>query len=601
MGKSRKTGKASADLLSPGFLRFVAVTVCLAAALKDASAQDSLIVRAVHIEGVSASEASELQPVFASALGMPYRPGVMAPGLDQTVHLLGEEGYVFAAVDSVDVDIAPDASGADVKIFVSKGPQATISGIAFHGNRQLSSPRLQRVLGISAGSIFRSSEVQQGIRRILDEYDQAGYPLAKVSVRNLHPTMAGDTASVALELAVEEGPLATLREVRVEGNRLTKTDVILRQAGVEEGEVYRSFLGPEIVHRLQRLDLFSSISSPELYLREGGGFGLLLRVADGEPNRFDGLAGYVPASGGGSSGYVTGTIDIQLRNLFGTARRFAVHWQRLDRLTQEVGLRYREPWVASLPVDAEVRFDQRKQDSTYLQRSYRLEATTNVSDRFSVSVSLSTWNVYPTENGTLRVPEARALTAGIAGVFDARDDPVTPRSGVRYATSVESGSRKLSGPPAPAGGQKQSTTTITMDVEYYVGVLRNQVLALSGHLREIRSSSLNLSDLFRLGGARTLRGYREDQFEGSRVVWASLEYRVPTSDRSFAYAFLDGGYIRTPSVPAAGLESANLARFGYGVGIRLDTSLGLIGLSLALGKGDTFSTAKLHLRLENAF
>ena len=33
----------------------------------------------------------------------------------------------------------------------------------------------------------------------------------------------------------------------------------------------------------------------------------------------------------------------------------------------------------------------------------------------------------------------------------------------------------------------------------------------------------------------------------------------------------------------------------------MDSALGLIGVSIALGEGDTFSTAKIHIRLINEF
>ena len=119
--------------------------------------------------------------------------------------------------------------------------------------------------------------------------------------------------------------------------------------------------------------------------------------------------------------------------------------------------------------------------------------------------------------------------------------------------------------------------------------------------RDFRSSAVELSDLFRLGGANTLRGYREGQFLGSRVAWSNLEYRLLAGQRSYAFGFTDVGYVLTPDRPEVGLRKEELNRIGYGIGLRVDTPLGLIGVSLAFGQGDTFSTAKLHIRLANEF
>ena len=43
------------------------------------------------------------------------------------------------------------------------------------------------------------------------------------------------------------------------------------------------------------------------------------------------------------------------------------------------------------------------------------------------------------------------------------------------------------------------------------------------------------SDLYRLGGTNTLRGYRENQFLGSRIFWSNLEYRFLLTQRTFAF------------------------------------------------------------------
>jgi hypothetical protein len=59
--------------------------------------------------------------------------------------------------------------------------------------------------------------------------------------------------------------------------------------------------------------------------------------------------------------------------------------------------------------------------------------------------------------------------------------------------------------------------------------------------------------------------------------------------------------VLTPDRPEVGLVKEEMNRIGYGAGLRIDTPLGLIGVSLAFGKGDTFGTAKLHIRLANEF
>ena len=129
----------------------------------------------------------------------------------------------------------------------------------------------------------------------------------------------------------------------------------------------------------------------------------------------------------------------------------------------------------------------------------------------------------------------------------------------------------------------------------------HQVVSAELHLRDFNSGNMDMSDLFRLGGAVTLRGYQEGQFLGSRIAWTNLEYRLLVAPRSYFFGFVDVGYIVRPSISAIHMTSSEQSKIGYGIGVRMDSSLGLIGVSFAFGEGDTFSTAKIHIRLINEF
>jgi len=76
---------------------------------------------------------------------------------------------------------------------------------------------------------------------------------------------------------------------------------------------------------------------------------------------------------------------------------------------------------------------------------------------------------------------------------------------------------------------------------------------------------------------------------------------VLTGRRSFVYGFFDPGYYTRSGSANPALESAEEFLFGYGVGIRTDTPLGVVGISFAMGKGDSFSEGKVHVGLINEF
>jgi outer membrane translocation and assembly module TamA len=104
-------------------------------------------------------------------------------------------------------------------------------------------------------------------------------------------------------------------------------------------------------------------------------------------------------------------------------------------------------------------------------------------------------------------------------------------------------------------------------------------------------------ELFSLGGKNTLRGYSERQFLAATVASVQLEYGlVAGNDGGRAFVFLDGGYASTPA-----LSTRGRLHFGYGVGLRVPSPLGLAGIDFGIPAGESFGSGKIHVGLEGTF
>ena len=85
---------------------------------------------------------------------------------------------------------------------------------------------------------------------------------------------------------------------------------------------------------------------------------------------------------------------------------------------------------------------------------------------------------------------------------------------------------------------------------------------------------------FRIGGQSTLRGYRDDQFRGSRMFTATLEYRFPMANKVQGILFTDWG-----SAWSSGFIPKHEQVFGsVGIGVALNTPLGPLRLDYGRGK-----------------
>ena len=70
---------------------------------------------------------------------------------------------------------------------------------------------------------------------------------------------------------------------------------------------------------------------------------------------------------------------------------------------------------------------------------------------------------------------------------------------------------------------------------------------------------------------------------------------------TFAFVFFDTGYYLRNANPSYNIDQISDFKIGYGFGINLETGLGVLGVSFALGKGDSFSEGKIHFGIINEF
>jgi outer membrane protein insertion porin family len=543
---------------------------------------------------VTALTTSLLEDLLLSRPGARFDHTALQRDLDTLRAAYRREGYWSTRVTGA-ARYSDDSTSADVEFSVDEGRPAVVARIIWTGLVRFTATQAEARMMTAPGKVFRSREFEEDAARLLELYDQSGYALARCTLADATLTPGEEADSLTLRIAVEEGERVTLDEIRIEGAKETDPEFILRETRLREGEVYSPTRLRGVRDRLNRLGIFGSVADPELYER-GGKHGVLIRLEEGNPNTFDGILGYLPASGGGT-GEFTGLLSLSMRNLFGTGRKLALRWQRENRNAQEIGIRFVEPWVAGLPIQLGGGFQQRQQDSAYVRRAGDLRIDFLFVDRVTITLVGVSESVLPSiAAGNMAVFRSSAFTLGGEILYDSRDDAVNPTEGLRLRTGFHYGRRSI-----PPEGGTVPLRRLDWDGEGYIGILPGQILALSAHGRQVAGSALQEPDLYRFGGATTLRGYRENEFIGALVGWMSAEYRILTGRRGNLFGFVDGGYYQRPELAGGALASVSRFLIGAGIGFRVDTPVGMMEVSLAAGEGDTIGSMKAHVRLISEF
>jgi outer membrane protein assembly factor BamA len=511
-----------------------------------------------------------------------------------------QRGLYFTSVTHSGNLWSDDSSSVLLRIAVDEGPPLLVCDLSFSGADALSEEELTEACDSREDAVFSEIVFAADMERMLDLYDRRGFPFASMRVTAFDVEMRDDRACARIVVTIEEGDPFIISEITVEGNNLTKTEVILRETRIETGSAFDPDNMREVRRSLERLRFFSSVSEPQLYIRDGRG-GVLLRVSEGSTNMFDGVIGYQPPRRDGEEGYLTGLVNLSFRNIFGTGRRMDARWERATQSISELDIRYLEPWLFGFPLNIQAGLFQRQQDSSYVRRSFDASVTLLAGRDVQLTARGSRIDVIPSEFSAIAgLTSSTTWSGGAQLLIDTRDDIYNPRSGIQLRNSWDGGTKSRTS-AATFERTSHFVQRIEIDAAAYRELFPRVIAAASLHGRELRGGAMDVSDLYRLGGATTLRGYREEQFTGTRLGWVNAEIRYSLGRRSFAFSFYDFGYMFQSADAEQVREETSLSRGGYGLGLRLETGLGIMSVSYALGEGDALGDGKIHFGLINEF
>ena len=586
--------------------RLKMLCICIACLLSwwaEAAGQDRPVVRRIHIQGHRIATTRALLKKMATREGKPLDQTVLEADIQTLLQWYRDQGYLRVRISPPGLNLNQDSSQVDVVLPLDEGPLIRIGQVEMQSNQHLTREDIGSQMDLHPGSVFQGDILEADLERLLEAYENHGLPYCQIQVTDFQITPED---RLDFRLVIDEGPQVRVQSVEPEGNTITRNSVIRREMGIKVDDLYSQRAIERGRRKLQRLGFFQEVG--EVRLEVGSRLDLVVLrvpVVEGRSNTVDGVLGYQPATEV-RKGYFTGLLDLSFRNLMGTGRKVEAMWSRREPTSSQLQFGYQEPWPLGLPVTVGGSIRQVNQDSSYAQTNLEIQVDSHLGENLSGGVLFGWERVIPDVAGGQDLFNSRTYSVGLRLELDARDNPLGPRRGGRYQTAIRHRFKenRSAGNIQPIQRRVESTE-FTVGLEQYMSLHRRHVVAASVHLGEIRSDEqvIPLNEQFKLGGARTLRGYREEQFHGSRVIWTNLEYRLLYGRRSWSFLFLDAGHyfrqVRDPLTGAIGEASGE--KVGYGVGLRVDSRLGILGVDYGLGEGDGLTEGKVHFGVLNEF
>ena len=538
----------------------------------------------VEINFTGASAATE--PTARAALAMHVGDAVSEEGLVKDRDAIYATGYFYDLYPTFEQ--VPE--GVVLTYHVLENP--VLKEVKVEGNTVETTETLMVLITVKNGELLNARTLQENVQAIQEKYRADGYILAKITDLNI-------AQDGTLTIKISEG---VLEGYKVKGNKKTKEHVILREMRQKTGEPFNANLARRSMQRVYNLGFFEDVNVKMNPGVEPNAVIMELDVKEKRTGSFGIGAGYSSSDG------MVGTVSVSDTNFRGMGDTISISYEMSGDDTDARGytFMYRRPWLDKKETAGTLRvynrtyeYDDYDEDGNHKESFMRKysggeftlsrpmsEYSTNFvtlrnrKDKYVKHTEIGNAGDRSRNSGWIHDNFGTTRSITLEHVTDTRDNIYEPTTGARASLSAEF---------AGFGGDFSYQKYIAGDA-HYLKAGRAQVFVIRGQYG-ISKGTISEYSQFRVGGQDTIRGYREDQFRGTRMALASLEYRFPIVSKVTGALFTDYGGAWTSGFMPEHLHGS------VGIGLGLNTPIG--PLRLDYGRGS--QGGRVHFRVGGTF
>lgn len=518
----------------------------------------------------------------------------------QLVSSLHALGYLEARCDTVIL--------ADQKKYVAQmlvGPKYSLAGLG-RGNVPY---EVMRKVGFKKGEVEAAplgpKTIERMVKRVVRFYENRGYPF--VEVRLDSTTLVSNNMFAVLRL--NKGPEYRIDSLVVKGTAKVRTGYLHAYLGIRRNELYSEEKVRNASKRLRELPFVNENQPAQAEFRDGKAK-VFLFVDKKRSSQFDGILGILPNNADPGKVLVTGELKLKLMNAFRRGELIDLHWRKLQAETQDLKIALNYPYIVNTPFGFDGKFNLYKRDTLFLNLQGVAGATFALSATESVRVyaDIRATNVLARSlllsGGTSlgqNNADTRTYLYGLGYRMSRLDYRLNPRKGIYVDAELAAGNKEVvvdALVPLERYANIQTKSfqlNAQVDASGFIPIPRRSTIRLGFKGGYMMSPNLFESELFRIGGLRSLRGFDEESIFASMYTIATLEYRFLIDRGSHLFAFFDQGYYQAKTINRYVTDRP----FGFGLGISFETKIGTFSLTYALGRQFNnpidFRTGKIHL------
>lgn len=526
----------------------------------------------------------------------------------QLILNLKNENYLTASLDDFEI-IENQATakiyvGAQLKWAYFKTKNIPSSFLLKEGFRE----------GNFEGKSFNLLKIKELKDGLLEQFENNGYPFAQI----LMDSVVVNGGVVTAILKAETGPLIYFEKLKNFGEVEISQRYLENYLGIEENQPFDRAKVLKIQNRIKELPFLKEEKSTTVdFLFNRAEVKMALKPK--KASRFDFVIGVLPNNQELNRLLITGHFVGEFQNQFGKGERLFVELEQLRPQSPQMEVEFQYPYLLDSPFGADLKFHLYKRDTTFLDVNFELGASYLLEggNYFKVFFNQYSSRLLSVNEANLlqtrRLPgqlDVSRSNLGVEWLWQKLDYRFNPRKGWETRISTSGGLKTIIENSLILGLSDVNFEfeslydslqlnsfqgQVDLEIARYFPTASNQTfkLGLKGFYT-LSANPILKNEQQRIGGNQLLRGFDEESIFATNMAVATAEYRLLTGQNSYLFSFLDVAWVEDKTTQTNITDTP----IGFGAGVTFDTSVGVFGMSYALGRqlGNSidFRSGKIH-------
>lgn len=425
--------------------------------------------------------------------------------------------------------------------------------------------KTKNIENISDSVRIKTKAFENFTNLLLTNLDAKGSSFSEITFTK--PTFLIDT--LILELKIIESPKRTINKVLVKGYDNFPKKFLKQFFKIDEKTVFSKKKMKAISQLTKRLDFIQEKKEPEVLFKKDSTY-LYLFIDKSETSSFDGIINF--ASKENEEGLLfNGNLDLKLNNILNTGEKFELFWNKVAQERSEFNINSSISYLFNTPLSVSIGFNLFRQDSTFLNTRLNMETQYELNTKSKASVSYSneksTYLLNSTENN---FDSFSNYFVGIGYQLRSLSDNDLYKNNFIVKLSSKLGERKNT-------INNQSQFKFEVSTFSNIQTSKKSYIHIKTESKMLDSNNYLINELYRIGGANSIRGVNEQSIFTNIYSYANIEFRYLTSTSSYLYSITDFGFYKN-SIS----DKLNDA-YGLGGGYRFKLNNNFIDLGYAIG------------------